>query len=85
MTTAPLHRRRREATFTNMRKVANLLVLIGYYVLLNVDITTGVSIRVVSALMVLPWMVDKKVWDGAFVMSIMLSIDIHKLIELLFL
>ena len=86
MTTAPLHRRhRREATFTNMRKVANLLVLIGYYVLLNVDITTGVSIRVVSALMVLPWMVDKKVWDGAVVMSIMLSIDIHKLIELLFL
>ncbi len=67
-----------------MRKFANLLVLIGYYVLLNVDITTGVSIRVASALLVLPWMVDNKVWDGAFVMSIMLAIDIHKLIELLF-
>lgn len=67
-----------------MRKCANLLVLIGYYILLNVDITTGVGIRILSALLVLPWMIDNKVYDGAFVMSIMLSIDIHKFIELMF-
>ena len=82
MTIAPF--RTRHATFTTFRKVANLLVLIGYYVLLNVDITTGIIIRIVSAILILPWMIQNKVWDGAVVMSIMTSIDLHKLIELLF-
>jgi len=85
MTTAsPRRWKNRTKTFINMRKLANLLVLIGYFVLLNVDITTGITIRIVSALLVLPWMVENKVFDGAFVMGIMLSIDVHKLVELLF-
>lgn len=79
-----LRRRKLTGTFINMRKVANLLVLVGYFVLLNVDITTGVIIRIISALLVLPWMVENKVWDGAFVMGIMMSIDLHKLVTLLF-
>ena len=83
MTIAPFQQRKRATTFTHMRKVANFLVLVGYYVLLNVDMTTGITIRVLSALLVLPWMLDNKVWDGAFVMSIMLSIDAHKLYSLL--
>lgn len=74
-----------EKIFTNLRRLANLFVLIGYFVLLNVDIATGVSIRIVSALLVLPWMIKHKVWDGVTVMSIMMSIDLHKLITLLFL
>ena len=79
MTIAPFQQRKRATTFTHMRKVANFLVLVGYYV----DMTTGITIRVVSALLVLPWMIDNKVWDGAFVMSIMLTIDAHKLLSLL--
>ncbi len=79
-----LRKRNYERLFTNLRRLANLLVLIGYFVLLNVDITTGVSIRIVSALLVLPWMIKHKVWDGVTVMSIMMSIDLHKLVTLLF-
>lgn len=67
-----------------MRKMANLLVLVGYYVLLNVDLTTGIIIRICSAALVLPWMIQNKVWDGALVMSIMTSIDVHKLLAILF-
>ena len=73
-----------EKLFTNMRRFANLLVLVGYYVLLNVDLTTGICIRVVSAALVIPWMVKHKVWDGVTVMSVMTSIDLHKLFQLLF-
>lgn len=69
--------------FTNLRRLANFLVLVGYYVLLNVDMTTGIIIRIVSALLVIPWMVNNKVWDGVFVMSIMTSIDVHKLLYIL--
>ncbi|QBP06082.1 hypothetical protein [Synechococcus phage S-B68] len=69
---------------TLMRLTANTLVLVGYFVLLNVDMTTGICIRILSALLVLPWMIQNKVWDGVTVMSIMTSIDIQKLFVLLF-
>ncbi len=69
-------------TFINLRRVANFLVLVGYYVLLNVDMTTGIVIRICSALLVLPWMINNKVWDGVFVMTIMTSIDVHKLLAI---
>ena len=67
-----------------MRYGSNALVIFGYFVLMNVDLTTGIIIRLLSASLVLPWMIQNKVWDGAFVMSIMTSIDVHKLLELLF-
>ena len=69
--------------FNNLRRLANLLVLVGYYVLLNVSMTTGITIRIFSAILVIPWMISNKVWDGVFVMSIMTSIDVHKLIVIL--
>ena len=75
----------RSKTFISMRKAANLLVLVGYFILLNVDLTTGIIIRICSAVLVLPWMIDNKVFDGAFVISIMMSIDLHKLLTILFL
>ena len=84
MTTLGLRQRRSpDRLFTNLRRVANLLVLVGYYILLNVDMTTGIVIRVCSALLVIPWMVRNKVWDGVFVMTIMTSIDVHKLLAIL--
>lgn len=66
-----------------MRYGSNALVIIGYFVLMNVDLTTGIIIRLVSASLVLPWLVQNKIWDGATVISMMSSIDIHKLIVIL--
>ena len=83
MTTIARSRANNARLFANLRKVANLLVLVGYYVLLNVDMTTGIIIRICSALLVVPWMMQHKVWDGVFVMSIMTSIDVHKLLAIL--
>lgn len=84
MATPSRNRKDRTRLYTNLRRVANLLVLVGYYTLLNVDITTGIAIRLVSAALVVPWMVQNKAWDGVAVMGIMSSIDLHKLLELLF-
>lgn len=66
-----------------MRYGSNALVIIGYYVLMNVDLTTGIIIRLLSASLVLPWMVENKIWDGATVISLMTSIDLHKIVTLL--
>lgn len=75
---------KRQRVFTKLRYLSNALVLVGYFVLLNVDVTTGVIIRILSACIVLPWMISNKIWDGTTVISIMMSIDLHKLVELLF-
>ena len=80
MTTAPRSVSRRERTFTALRYGSNALVIIGYFVLMNVDMTTGIIIRLASSALVLPWLVQNKIWDGASVISMMSSVDIHKLI-----
>lgn len=66
-----------------MRYGSNALVILGYFVLMNVDLTTGIIIRLLSACLVLPWMIQNKIWDGATVISLMTSIDLHKLVTLL--
>ena len=66
-----------------MRYGSNALVILGYFVLMNVDLTTGILIRLLSASLVLPWMIQNKIWDGATVISLMTSIDLHKLVTLL--
>ena len=63
-----------------MRYSSNALVIFGYFVLMNVDLTTGILIRLLSASLVLPWMIRNKIWDGVTVISLMSSIDIHKLV-----
>lgn len=73
-----------DRNFTYMRYIANILVLVGYYTLLNVDLSTGIIIRIISALMVTPWLAKNKVWDGLSVLGIMAAIDLHKLVEILF-
>ena len=75
---------KRQRIFTKLRYLSNVLVLVGYFVLLNVDVTTGVIIRIISASIILPWMISNRIWDGTTVISIMTSIDIHKLLELLY-
>ena len=66
-----------------MRVAANALVLGGYFVLINVDLFTGISIRLLSAALIIPWMVRHKLWDSCAVMGLMLGIDLHKFIMLI--
>ena len=66
-----------------MRISANVCVLGGYFLLLNVDLFTGISIRLLSAALVLPWMVRHKLWDSCAVVGLMGGIDLHKFIMLL--
>ena len=84
MSQSVIRRSRNDKVFTTMRKLSNAFVLGGYFILLNVDLTTGIIIRIISALLVLPWMFQNKLWDSCTVIGIMTSIDLHKLIEILF-
>ena len=84
MSQSVARRARNNKVFTTLRKLSNVLVLGGYFVLLNVDLTTGIIIRILSALLVLPWIIQNKLWDSVGVIGIMTAIDVHKLIQILF-
>ena len=74
----------RSQVYTWMRLVSNALVLGGYFLLLNVDLTTGILVRIIAAALVMPWILENKLWDAAGVLSTMTAIDLHKLFTLMF-
>ena len=83
MTTLRRQITRKERVTTLLRYSSNILVIVGYFFLMNVDARVGLTIKLLSASLVLPWMIDNKIWDGVTVMSIMTAIDLHKFIEIL--
>ena len=58
-----------------MSHVANL---VGYIVLLNFDVLTGVAIRLTANALVLPWAIRSKMWDFLALVSFLMSVD-HEL------
>ena len=52
----------------------------GYFVLLNVDLLTGIIVRLVANLLILPWGVREKMWDFVGLVSFLMAIEIHKLV-----
>ena len=61
-----------------------MLVIAGYFVLMNVSVPWGIALRLIAAAMVLRWLCEHKIWDGVTVVGIMTAIDIHKFLEVLF-
>ena len=80
MTTSTRHQR----TTTALRYTSNVLVIAGYFVLMNVSVPWGIALRLIAAAMVIPWLCQNKIWDGVTVVGIMTAIDLHKFVELLF-
>ena len=68
-----------------LRRIGNLSIVVGYFVLLNVDLLTGVLIRILANSLVLPWGVRTKMWDFVALVSFLMAIELHKLITILFL
>jgi len=67
------------------RRIGNLSIVTGYFVLLNVDLLTGVIIRIIANALILPWGIRAKMWDFVALVSFLMVIELHKLITILFL
>lgn len=65
-----------------LRYVGSILVLVGYFFLLNVDILTGVSLRIIANCLSLPWAIKYKVWDFVILLVFFLVLEIAKFKEL---
>ena len=64
------------------RRVGNIMIPLGYIFLLNVDLFTGIIIRLVANVLVLPWGVRAKMWDFVALISFLMCIELHKLITM---
>ena len=66
------------------RRVGNVMIPLGYIVLLNFDLLTGIIIRLIANVIVMPWAIRSRMWDFVALVSFLMSIEIHKLVTLLF-
>ena len=61
------------------RLVGSVLLIIGYFLVLYVDIKSGCTARLFGNLLVLPFSINCKAYDIAFVSSFFAVIDISKI------
>jgi hypothetical protein len=67
-------------TTTWMRIVGSIGVIIAYFIILHVDVLTGVIINFIADLISIPYFVRTKAWDVVIMLSFLLSISISKLL-----
>ena len=65
-----------------MRIFGSLSMIIGYFILLYVDVKLGVSIRFFSNIFMIPFAVKIKTWDIVVLESFFAVIDLSKFIQL---
>jgi hypothetical protein len=68
--------------FIMLRYIGSISALIGYLFLLNIDMQTGIIIRIFGNLLPIPWAIKYKVWDFLVLIVFFLAVEIHKLIAL---
>ena len=67
-----------------LRRLGNIGIPAGYIILLNVDVFTGVLIRIAANACIMPWAIKSKLWDFLALLGFLMSIELHKLITMLF-
>jgi hypothetical protein len=66
-----------------LRYTGSIIVIIGYFVLLNVDVLTGVILRLIGNSICLPWAIKNKVWDFVGLLGFFLALELHKFLEMI--
>jgi len=61
------------------RIIGSFLVVSAYFVILHVDITTGVVMNFVADCISIPYFIRTKSWDVVIMLVFLLSISISKL------
>ena len=65
-----------------LRILGSILLVIGYYILLYVDIKLGCLFRLIGGLVMIPFSIQIKTWDILGLQVFFATIDISKIIEL---
>jgi hypothetical protein len=68
-------------TFTLMRIVGSIGVIVAYFVILHINVLAGVIINFIADLISIPYFVKTKAWDVVIMLSFLLAISISKLLS----
>jgi hypothetical protein len=67
-----------------IRYTGSIILIIGYFVLLNVNVFWGVVLRLIGNSICLPWAIKNKVWDFVALLSFFLALELHKFLGMVF-
>ena len=68
---------------TVSRYLGNIILIIGYYTILNSDMKLGIILRIIGPMFMIPSFIELKLWDVLFITGLFYAIDILKLLELI--
>jgi len=63
-----------------MRIVGSILVIAAYFVILHVNMATGVLINVIADSISIPYFIRTKSWDVVIMIAFLLTISVSKFI-----
>jgi len=69
-------------TPTSLRIIGSILLVVGYFILLYVDIKTGCWFRLLGDLAMMPFAIHIKTWDIVVLQAFFGAIDAAKIIQL---
>ncbi len=67
-----------------LRLIGNMLSIIGYIILINVDPLLGSIIKIIGLFLVVPFCLKLKLWDVVVVFGFFVAIDIANIIKIVF-
>jgi hypothetical protein len=65
-----------------LRILGSILLVVGYFILLYVNVKTGCIVRLIGNLVMIPFAIKIKIWDVVFLEAFFSAIDISKIVEL---
>jgi hypothetical protein len=68
-------------TLTAMRVVGSIMVITAYFVVLHVNLTTGVIMNIIADTISIPYFVKTKSWDIVIMLGFLLAISFSKLLS----
>ena len=68
-------------TLTLMRIMGSIGVIAAYFIILHVNVLTGVIINFIADLISIPYFVKTKAWDVVIMLSFLLAISMSKLVQ----
>jgi hypothetical protein len=68
-------------TLTAMRVVGSIMVITAYFVVLHVNLTTGVIMNIIADTISITYFVKTKSWDIVIMLGFLLAISFSKLLS----
>tara|TARA_Y100000385_G_C13060098_1_gene623957 strand:- start:1380 stop:1589 length:210 start_codon:yes stop_codon:yes gene_type:complete len=64
----------------SMRIIGSIFVIVAYFIIIHVDLMTGVVTQFVADLISIPYFIRTKSWDVVMMLSFLLAISLSKLL-----